>query len=53
MDGRSFVTPGLEQCFARVELWNEWSQQVQLRENLHKIQAVAKTKKMQQQLTEA
>lgn len=52
MDDRSFITPSIEQCTARVELWNQWSQQVQLRENLQKIQAVAKTKKMQQRLTE-
>ncbi len=53
MDDRSFVTPSLEQCTARAELWSEWSQQVQLCENLNKIQAVAKTKKMQQQLEDA
>lgn len=45
MDDRSFITPSIEQCTARVELWNQWSQQVQLRENLQKSRPWPKPRK--------
>ena len=47
VDDRSFVDSGLHRSIDRVDTWAEWSSRVQLRENLDKIQAVAKQQRQQ------
>lgn len=47
MDDRSVVDSDLHRSIDRVDTWAEWSSRVQLRENLDKIQAVAKQQRQQ------
>lgn len=53
MDDRSWVDTDLQRSLDRAEAWFTWSQTYGLQENIHKTQAMAKTKTLQTRLQAA